>query len=148
MSKKFLVSLAERVATTFLFTFLASFAFSLNNSSGFSSIQELSAAQKASVAAAAAVIQLILSVFVGSQVGDPDSAALLPLKRTSSGSAPMAPTAPVVVSVDEIIKATLSRVAAKYPDVDIAATGIADEIIGGALSGASSISGHGEVSPA
>jgi hypothetical protein len=60
----------------------------------------------------------------------------------------MAPTAPVVVSVDEIIKATLSRVAAKYPGVDIAATGIADEIIGGALSGTSSISGHGEVSPA
>jgi len=147
MSKKFLVSLAERVATTFLFTFFASFAFSLNNSSSFSSIQELSAAQKASVAAAAAVIQLILSVFVGSQVGDPDSAALLPLKRPS-GPAPMAPTAPVVVSVDEIIKATLSRVAAKYPGVDIAATGIADEIIGGALSGASSISGHGEVSPA
>lgn len=133
MSKKFLISLIERVVSMFAFTFLATYAAGIGGTGALNHVFNLSLGQKAGAAALAAVIQLLVSVFVGSQIGDKDSASLLPSFLLHKIPATPAQAQAVVVSVDDVVKATLSKVAEKYPNVTVTAEDVANKLIMAAL---------------
>jgi len=130
MTATYYRQLAERVVTTFLFAFLAAWTVGLGATPALDQIGNLSVAQKAAAAGGAAVLQLLLSVFVAPHVGDPNSPSLLPKRFTGSVSATAEQKSSVVVSVDDVIGAVLSRLGTKVPPgVTVTAEDVANELI-------------------
>jgi len=105
MTKQFSLQLAERVLTTFLFAFFAAWAVGIGTNPTLHQIGDLSVAQKAAAAGGAAVVQLLLGVFVAPHVGDPNSPALLPSRWTGKIHATVAQKQSIVVSVDDVVSA-------------------------------------------
>lgn len=101
MNRNSFLSIAERVVSTFLFAFLATWIpvlMSVPGTSDWHSLLALSVMQKAAIAGLAAVLSLIKSI-IATQVGNPNSGGLLPnavLKAFGAATWKSAP-APVVI---------------------------------------------------
>lgn len=125
MTRKFSALLAERVATILVLTFLATYG---AGSVGLTlhASDQFSLAQRSLVAAVAAVVQLLLGVFVGPNVGDPSTPSLLPtalLKRL--GGLPAPAQQQIVVALDDVVQ----HLAEKYPDVKLSADEVAKALL-------------------
>jgi hypothetical protein len=101
MNRNAFLGIAERVAATFAFAFLAMWipaALSIAGTGNWQGLLALSVLQKAAVAGLAAVLSLVKSL-ISTQVGNPNSGALLPnwlLKSAGAATWEAAP-APIVV---------------------------------------------------
>ena len=115
MTKDFSLSLAERVASVFAFAFLAAWVLGEVHAHQLAALGSLSLAQKAAAAGGAAVVQLILGVFVAPHVGDPNTPSLLPSRFTGRFAATPAQKQQISVSVDDVVTAVLRRLLNKVP---------------------------------
>lgn len=101
MNRNSFMSIVERVLSTFLFAFLATWVpavLSTSNTGGWHNLLALSVVQKAAVAGFAAVLSLVKSI-IATQVGNPNSGGMLPnwLLKASGAATWEAAPAPAVV---------------------------------------------------
>lgn len=129
MTREFSLKLAERVVTIFVFAFLATYAAG-SVSVAFHTASSISVAQRALIAGIAAMVQLLLGTIIGPFVGNPNSPSLLPkfvLKRLGT---PVPTTTQLVVTLDDVVHATLAQVAAKHPEVlDVETADVVKEVL-------------------
>lgn len=129
VSKEFSLKLAERVATMFAFVFLSTYAAG-SVSLAFHTSTPLSVAQRALVAGIAAVVQLILGTLVGPHVGNPNSPSLLPSAVLRRLGTPVPVTSQLVVTLDDVVGATLRQVAERHPEVlDVKPEDVVKEVL-------------------
>lgn len=133
MTKKFAVALAERVLSMFLFSFLATYVAGVGSNPTLDHVFDLSLGQKAAAAGIAAAVQLLLSTTVAPFIGDPNSPSLVPKWLLGRVNATPAQAQSVIVSVDDVIAATLKRVATHFPGLTVSVEDVANELITGAV---------------
>jgi hypothetical protein len=113
MNRNAFIGIAERVIATFVAAFFALYlpaVLSASSTGGWHALLNLSVAQKAAVAGAAAVFSLIKSV-AATQVGNPNSGGMLPdrlmtlLKAIPWGSGQRAPVPPVTTAPPQTLTA-------------------------------------------
>lgn len=129
MSREFSVKLLERVIAIFLFTFGSTYAAG-SASLAFHNTDSLSVTQRALVAGIAAVVQLVLGTFVGSRVGNPNSPSLLPTAILRRIGTPVTSNTQLVVTLEDVVGATLRQVAEKHPDIlDVSAAEVTKAVL-------------------
>lgn len=130
MSREFSVKLLERVLTIFLLAF-ASTWISGSVSVAFHSATPLSVAQRALIAGVAATTQLLIGTLIGPHVGNPQSPGILPKWALRRLGSPVPSTAQqLVVTLDDIVGATLREVAVRHPEVlDVKAEDVVKQVL-------------------
>jgi hypothetical protein len=97
----------------------------------FHATSQLSVAQRALIGGIAAVVQLILGVFIGGRVGDTSSPSLLPSWLLSKLGTPVPTNAQLVVTLEDVVGATIKQIAARHPEAaDVTADEVSKEILG------------------
>lgn len=130
MTREFSLKLLERVATIFVLAFSSTWI-SGSVSLAFHTTTPLSVAQRALIAGVAATVQLLVGTLIGPRVGNPNSPSILPRWVLKKIGSPVVPNSTqLVVTLDDVVNATLREVAEKHPEVlDVKAEDVAKAVV-------------------